>query len=210
MFIKFGEEEHITDLFNNGTIYMNSVQHFRKFEDGQLRGDKYEGVSSIKNYPQGTYEIPSMNIEGEYVSLQLRESFEVVLGNIFSLYCISSKGWDNPLDFQIDERVKKFGSHCLIVKKNDLFLKLIEHKLRDLQIKYTHDFVEYYNKNDVNREINLFEKPNDFEYQKEFRIYADTKSDKPLIFNIGSLKGIAEIYPSESLVDTLKIEPRLR
>lgn len=36
MFLKFGAENHIKDLYYNGTIYMNSIQRFRKFEDGEL------------------------------------------------------------------------------------------------------------------------------------------------------------------------------
>ena len=86
IFLKFGNEDNINDLLHNGTIYLNSIQNFRKIEDKQLRGDKYEGVLSIKNYPSGQFEIPSLNYKGDYLALHLFEKYEEVLGNIYSLY----------------------------------------------------------------------------------------------------------------------------
>ena len=47
MFLKFGNEKNLMDLYKNGTIYMNSIQYFRKIEDDELRGASYEGVSEI-------------------------------------------------------------------------------------------------------------------------------------------------------------------
>lgn len=207
MFLKFGNEQNINDLFFNGTIYMNSIQKFRELEDNKLRGDKYEGVSSIKNYPSGQFEIPSIGYKGNYISLHLREAYPEVLGNIYSLYCISSHGWTNPLDFKIDQKVKEFGSHCLMVKDNKKFLQLIENGLRKLKVKYRHGFVDYYDKNAVNRKINLFEKPTNFDYQKEFRFYVERESTEPFIFKIGSLENIAEIQPTNLIVDELKLMP---
>jgi hypothetical protein len=206
MFLKFGQEEHINDLYHNGTIFMNSIQYFRKIEDGELRGDKYEGISKIKNYPPGQFEIPSLNFKGNYLALQIRESYDTVLGNIFSLYCVSSHGWINPTDFKIDEKIKKFGSHCLVIKDNEKFLSLIEDKLTELKTKYSHNFITYYDKNKVDRAITLFEKPLEFEYQKEFRFYVERQSDKPFSFSIGSLKDIAEMHESKDVVDTLELK----
>ena len=204
MFIKFGQEEHIKELYYNGTIFMNSIQSFRTIEDGELRGDKYEGVSRIKNYPPGQFEIPKLGYKGNYLALQIRESYETILGNIFSLYCVSSHGWENPNDFRIDERIKQFGTHCLMIKDCPKFLSLIENKLKKLKVVYKHGFVEYYNKEKVDREITLFEKPLEFEYQKEFRFYVKRRSDQPFIFSIGSLTNIAEMYKANDLIDTLK------
>lgn len=205
MFLKFGQEEHINDLYQNGTIFMNAIQYFRKIEDGELRGDRYEGVSRIKNYPPGQFEIPSLNFKGNYLALQIREAYDTVVGNIFSLYCISSHGWENPNDFKIDEKVKQFGTHCLVVKDNVKFLSLIEQKLKELKVRFNHNFVTYYDKDKVDREITLFEKPLEFEYQKEFRFYIERKSDKPFVLSIGSLTDIAEIHKAKDIVDTLEL-----
>lgn len=50
IFFKFGSEEHITDLFENGTIYFNTIDYFQKLEEQGLRGDKYEGTTKITNH----------------------------------------------------------------------------------------------------------------------------------------------------------------
>lgn len=205
MFIKFGEEKYLKDLYYNGTIYMNSIQYFRNIEDGELRGDIYEGISRIKNYPPGQFEIPELNFKGNYLALQIRQSYETVLGNIYSLYCISSHGWGDLTKFKIDNKNKRFGSHCIVVKDNKKFLSLIENKLKELKVDYTHNFVEYYDKDKINRTITLFEKPLEFEYQKEFRIYVKRLSEKPFVFNIGNITDIAEIYNSNEIIDTLKL-----
>ncbi|HRH03393.1 MAG TPA: hypothetical protein PLN13_09390 [Bacteroidia bacterium] len=205
MFLKFGQKKDIEDLFYNGTIYMSPIQRFRKIEDNQLRGDLYEGISSIENYPSGQFEIPSIGFKGNYISLHLRKSYPTVLGNIYSLYCVSSHGWNNPLDFKIDIKVKNFGSHCLMVKDNQKFMDLIETKLKQLDIKFHHGFVEYYDRKAVTKEISIFEKPLEFEYQKEFRFYVERDSTEPFSFQIGSLAGIAEVYPANIVVDELKL-----
>ena len=207
MFLKFGQKEHIKELFESGTIYMNSIQYFRKIEDGELRGDVYEGVSRIKNLPPGQFFIPELNHLGNYLSLHLRQSYETVLGNIFSLYCISSHGCANPKDFKIDTKINRFGSHCLFIKDNTKFISLLENKLQELKMKYRLGFVEYYDKEQVNRDINLFEKPLEFEYQKEFRIYIERFSDKPFAFSIGSLSDIAEMHESIGVIETMKLQP---
>jgi len=205
MFLKFGEEEHVKDLYYKGTIYMNSIQYFRTIEEDELRGDKYEGITQIKNYPLGEIEISALNFKGNYLALQLRESYEIVLGNIFSLYCISSQGWENPHTFKIDERIKRFGSYCLMIKDNKKFLSLVEEKLNELRIKFSHSFVTYYDKNNVDRKITLFEKPLEFQYQKEFRFYVERDSHESFSFSVGSLTDIAEVHRSIDVVDTLKL-----
>jgi hypothetical protein len=206
MFLKFGEEKDILDLYHNGTIYMSPIQRFREIEDGELRGDLYEGVSSIKNYLPGQFEIPSIGFKGNHLGIHLRESYKNVLGNIYSLYCISSHGWENPNDFKIDDRIKKFGSHCLMIKDNKKFLTLLEKTLKQLKVKFRHNFVEYYDKKAINRQISLFEKPLEFEYQKEFRFYVERESTEPFVFSIGSLVEISELYSSHLIVDELKLQ----
>lgn len=205
MFLKFGKEEHIKDLLENGTIYMNSIQFFRKFEDNGLRGDIYEGISELRNLPSGEFEIKSLNYKGKYVSFQIRESYEEVLGNIYSLYAISSFNIPNPLKFKINKKNKKFGTHCLLVKNNPEFLKRIEETLKKSGLKFRHGFVEYYDKDKMNGKINLFQKPKEYKYQNEFRFYVERESTEAIKIQIGDIRDIAEIYKIEDVVDGLTL-----
>jgi len=204
LFMKFGSKENIEDLFNNGTIYMNPLQKFRELEDEELRGDSYEGVSSILNIPAGDIEIPSLNFKGKYHSLHLRGSREKITGNVFCLYCISSYGFNNPEDIKVDEKVKLFGSHVLFIKDKQEFLNRVENKLKSLNLKYNYNFVEYYDKDKINGTVHLFQKPLEFEYQKEFRFYVEKDEIEPISFSIGSLENIAEIHEIQT-IDTLVV-----
>lgn len=206
LFLKLGSEENILDLFENGTIYMNTIEYFRKVEDEELRGDKYEGVSRIINSLPGTFKIPGIDREFNYIKMHLREAHKEVIGNIYSLYAISSKGFSNPLDFEFDKRNLRFGTHCLMIKDLPYFFKKIKKELKKNNYKFNYDFVDYYDKEEVNREITLFEKPLEFEYQKEFRFYVEDYGMKPVKIQIGSLKKYAEIFKIEDLLE-LKLVP---
>lgn len=207
LFLKLGSEENIIDLFENGTIYMNTIEYFRKIEDGELRGDKYEGVSRIINSLPGTFKIKGIEREFNYIKMHLRESHNEVIGNIYSLYAMSSKGFPNPLDFEFDKRNLRFGTHCLMIKDLPYFFNKIEKVLKKNNYKFHHNFVDYYDKDEVNREITLFEKPLEFAYQKEFRFYVEDYGMKPVKIQIGSLKKYAEIFKIEDLLE-VKIEPK--
>ncbi|WP_310555094.1 hypothetical protein [Flavobacterium sp.] len=139
--------------------------------------------------------------------MHLREAHDEVIGNIYSLYAISSKGFPNPLDFEFDKRNLRFGTHCLMIKNLPYFFKKIEKELKKSNYKFHHNFVDYYDKDEVNREITLFEKPLEFEYQKEFRFYIEDTGMKPIKIQIGSLKKYAEIFKIEDLLE-VKIEPQ--
>lgn len=138
--------------------------------------------------------------------MHLREAHKEVIGNIYSLYAISSKGFSNPLDFEFDKRNLRFGTHCLMIKDLPYFFKKIKKELIKNNYKFNYDFVDYYDKEEVNREITLFEKPLEFEYQKEFRFYVEDYGMKPIKIQIGSLEKYAEIFKIEDLLE-LKLVP---
>jgi hypothetical protein len=200
MFLKFGSEENITDLFDNGTLYLNTLQYFRSVEDSELRGDRYEGISQIKNYPPGNFEIPAINFKGKYINIHLKKAFDEVFGNIYSLYCISSFAIPNPFEFSIDERIKGFGSHCLMVMDNQEFLDRIKKALQKRNLKYRHGFVSYYDRYTKNGAVTLFQKTREFAYQNEFRIYVESNATEPLVVNIGNLENIAQIVPMSAIM----------
>lgn len=206
MFLKLGSLENITDLYENGTIYINTIEFFRKVEDNELRGDNYEGASEIINSLPGTFRIPGIDRDFKYEKTHLKKSFEKVLGNIYSLYCISSKGFPNPFDFRVDEKNFRFGTHCLIIKDNQYFFDKIQSKLKKNRFDFRHGFVNYYDKDKIsNKKLTLFDKPKEFEYQKEFRFYVHNKELKPIKIQIGSLEGKAEIIETKKLTE-LKLE----
>ena len=50
-FIKFGQKKNILDLYENGTLFFNTIEYFRKLESEQgVRGDNYEGTVKLTNF----------------------------------------------------------------------------------------------------------------------------------------------------------------
>lgn len=208
MFLRFGAREHIEDLYENGTVYMNSIQYFRDCKDDPLRGDKYEGISRITNYLPGEFTIPEINHTVKYQALQTYEYDANPIGNIYSLYCVSSHGFPNPEDFAAHISNHGFGDHCLMVKNNPEFLNRIKQAVKELGYPYDDGFIDYYDKETYNGEVGVFRKPLEYAHQKEFRIYVRREEISPLILKIGSLKGIAKIYTSMEIIEGLRLQSK--
>lgn len=200
VFLKFGQEKRILDLYENGTVYLNTLEYFRNIEDGLLRGDKYEGVSRITNLPPGKITISELNVTVDYINIHLKEAYEKVLGNLYCVYCVSSHGWANPLDFKIDDRNAGFGEYCLMIKQPGVFIQKIEDAINHFDYKVHTGFVDYYDKDNINDTISLFQKPLEFEYQKEFRFFIENEKIEPIKLNIGSMKDYSEIYKTEDIM----------
>jgi hypothetical protein len=211
--IKLGREKDIMDLYENGTIYLNPIDYFRKNEQDSDKGDDYEGVSKIENLPAGELQIflkgkPLVNRKLRYEKFHIRESYPDVLGNIYSFYSITSKDLDkNNGDFIPDKRLKDLGSHFLLIFDLSKFFDMLKSSFNDSGFKYKMGFVNYYDKENYNGQLTVFHKPDNFSYQNEFRIYLPNESIIPMIITIGSLKEISNIYDSTN-VDKLLVKGR--
>ncbi len=205
-FLRFSQKKFLVDLQKYGTVYMNPLDSFRKIEDEELRGDSYEGVTRISNHSHGTFEIPSIGYTGVYEHIHYCEKSEFVLGNILSLFCVSSNECPDPMKFTIDQRMKRFGSHILMIKDNPEFLNRIRQSLVENKTPFREGFVEYYDRNTINGKIDVFQKPNEFAYQREFRIFAYQKKIAPMVLQLGNLEKISELLPIHA-IDSFKLEP---
>ncbi len=201
-FVKFGSYENMLDLFQHGTIYLNTIQHFRKHEDNLHRGDPYEGASKVINSLPGEFTIPQLGLTMPYIKVHLIHAYPEVLGNIYSLYCISSRTISAPLNYAPDPRLIDFGSHCLFIKDNRYFFDRMITELSQQGYKYTHGFIDYYDKDNITRDLNLFEKPKEYSYQHEFRFFVENAEIQPIKINIGSLEQYAELRPTTDFLKT--------
>lgn len=140
IFFKFGNEENITDLFENGTIYFNTIDYFQRLEEKGLRGDHYEGTTKITNYKSDklklTVTIPET---GEEIPIKLskfhlREFLKDIKGNLYSLYCLRHQDVFENDNFKIDPRVKEFGTHFIIIQKPEKFINLICNELDKINL----------------------------------------------------------------------------
>lgn len=205
--LKFGSETDIYDLYENGTLFLNTLQYFRSLEDQGLRGDNYEGILEIKNYPPGTFDLVQ---EGKvlakgirYENLHLKKSAEKLIGNVYCMYALRPLHLERQNIFRFDQRVGSFGSHFLMINDEGIqeFLDKFFAELNKRKLYYDYGFVNYYSKFSLTGELNIFMKPDDYAYQNEFRVYVQHLTDEPLLIKIGSLKKIAKVYQTKVLPD---------
>jgi hypothetical protein len=155
--------------------------------------------------PSGTFEIKELNFKGEYISLHLATKHERTLGNIYSVYCVSSNDCPNLRDFRIDIAIARFGDSCLMIKDVQEFFNRMDAAVSKLDCYYRRGFMKYYDRKSINGKIDLFQKPNEFSYQREFRFYVHQEEDLPIKLNIGSLKDISEIVSMDAIL-TLELK----
>jgi len=194
--IKIGKKKHILDLYEHGIIYMNDIHYFRHIEDQELRGDKHEGLKGLEQATQIKILVKGKEIAAAS-SGQLKFRDRENRGNIYCLLAITSL--ENFSNFRIDERNEKFGGHFLIIWDVVNFMERIIKKIKHSGLEYKYNLVKYYNLKEYAGPLDVFCKPKNFEYQREFRIYVKRKESNSLKLEIGSLKNISKVFEINKL-----------
>lgn len=199
--IKFGSEGNIKNLFEKGEIFMNTIQTFKNLDKKDI-GDKYEGSAKILNPTESklTFKFPNNLITVNPIKMQLWQTPNEHIGNIYSTYAVSDQLVKHKRTHRIDPRMQIFGSHCVIIKDVKGFLEGIFNKLEEQNISYSHNLATYYDYSKLNHKITLFAKSHLLSYQKEHRIVAKTEKDLPLKFEIGSIENYSEIYTTKDFI----------
>lgn len=206
--LKYGQLEHLQDLLHNGNIYVNSIEEIRKHEtekEGDFRNDPLEGIRNFHSFRPTKIILQSvLNKDKEPIilhpeNIKYWEKPEKILGNICSFYGITTKDFiDNKL-MPIDEKMKEFGTHFILIKNFDEFINRIDKAVgQTIRTTWYYGFVKYFNEENHAGEVNLFNKRSRFEYQKEFRLYVAAKTSEPIFIKIGNLEDIATIVHAEA------------
>ncbi len=207
VFLRFGQEAHIKDLYENGTVYLNTVEYFRGLKDTGFRGDPYEGIDRVINTLPGSFTIPSINHTVNYLKIHIQGN-KIYKGNLCCLYTISSKTIPDPESFRIDSKNLNFGTHCLVIKEPGTFLKNMRKALNKAKYEFHHDFVEYYDKKKYSGDLNPFKKSLEYEHQNEFRFFVENLVNEPITIKIGSMKKYSQIYKIEDMMELkLRVNP---
>lgn len=204
--LKFGNEQHISDLYTSGTVFFNPIEKFRLEEDGNLRGDIYEGNSWVSNLLEAEVKLLTNDAEvslGTASSVHLRGFKEQIRGNIFSMYAIHPALLSHSSALSFDRRILGFGSHFIAIRAGHIqtFLEKIWRNLEGVGIQvYGAGLVSYYDE-EVHPflQTDLFMKRKEYSFQNEFRIFSNNELSKPFFIKIGSLQDIATIHETSSI-----------
>lgn len=186
--IKFGQKEHLEALLNDGVIYMNNIDYFRKYEESQpehLRGDRYECFDYISQNNKAII-LDESSIEFENVTVF--ENRKTYPGYLYCMYAIHT----DDSNSQIDSRMLEFGEYAVFIYNPKEFINRIRSYCEDHKLHPNCFPVKYYDETVENGLLHPFMKRGKYSYQNEARIYIHSYNPQDnIVLKLGSIKDIA-------------------
>ncbi len=202
-FIKFGEKKHMEALYNDGEIYMNTFDYFKKLEkspDGRGDPDEYKLLHITgSGFKDTTIQIKSdcCGLAPTTLDKTALKSLSVDGGprEYSHLFCLSA------VDIEWARQNKQFVDKKNVAETKDWFVcitNMNEFKnrlFRELEKqceKIKSNFVEYVDKDNCFILFDCFKKFREYDYQNEWRVAAkfpNTQNSQTI--KIGSLADIA-------------------
>jgi hypothetical protein len=191
-----GKYEHIKSLYEEGEIYINTIDFIRTCDKNEERSDQDDGILFRKYVGEAKVTLCEIGKDFEKDSITIDTSNLVLKndhkekGNIYCLTGIYSEhlsGYRN--DITLD--TKSFGEATILIHDPRQFLdRLFSSLKKDGYINFKSGKVFYYN-NDFSGNVGFFKKHEKFKPQSEYRIFIPNEKNEPVKIKIGSLKDIA-------------------
>lgn len=193
---KRGLKEHIQALYENGEVFINSIEFIRNCDNNEERSDEDDGIYYRRFLGDG--EVTMCNIGKDinnngvtFSAIDITEKTDYEeKGNIYCLTGIFSdhlSGDRKDLIFN----TKSFGESIILIHSPNKFLnRLFKALIKEGYKDFKSNKVAYYD-NSYSGEVGFFKKHEKFRSQNEYRIYIPNKNNEPIKLNIGSLKDIA-------------------
>ncbi len=195
-----GQKEYVEALYNDGIVYINSIDYIRECDNNAERSDKDDGILSREFFGNGTVTVWKMgkdpNREGvkmEAVNMYMKTDHSQK-GNI---YCLTGVYSENLTGDRTDITLKteSFGDTVLFIHSPTTFLDRLSGALIGQGYKgFNSGRVEYY-PNDYSGSIGFFKKHERFKHQNEYRIFVPNSQNEPIKLTLGSLHDIAYMNP---------------
>ena len=194
--IKILKEEFVKD-FLDGNIYMNSDRFFTEIDEKDLvRFDKDEGADK-------SWQVKSISIaneQGKWVPIGgiinpviYRHSNKNPI-NILCLYAYSDRKNDNFNKLNLD-----FGCTAIIIKDLNEFIRRLKESAKNKGKNIWHGPVTYFDRETYHGNMGPFSKFSNYEYQNEFQFIATNGSSDPITLEIGDIRDIVMVAPSNTI-----------
>jgi hypothetical protein len=201
--IKFGQQEHLLQLQDEGLLYMNHLKYFWEIEDEELRGDPFDCIAEVARGPKIGFTVAhdkEVFMEGNWTLRMYPPEPEKI--NIFCMYAL------RPLiegTFPVDKRNFRFGEYALVLINRDEFMRRIESILRSQRIIAKADLVEYVDDKYTGK-LGPFRKLKRFSYQSEWRLVCYDGPGRPREIRIGSIRDISVIIRSDEVNKEIRVD----
>jgi hypothetical protein len=201
--IKFGQQELLLQLQDEGLLYMNHLKYFWEIEDEELRGDPFDCIAEVARGPKIGFTVADgkeVFMEGNWTLRMYPPEPEKI--NIFCMYAL------RPLiegTFPVDERNFRFGEYALVLINRDEFMRRIESILKSQRIIAKADLVEYVDDKYTGK-LGPFRKLKRFAYQSEWRLVCYDGPGRPREIRIGSIRDISVIIHSDEVNKEIRVD----
>ena len=201
--MKIGKREHMYDLIENGTMFLQRLRNYREIEDIE-RGDRHEGVSQSLQPDKIELRVNGEKIEGIVGPIEYFENGANPL--VYCMYGYNSSHSPCHSGNLLDVRCFGFGDTAVIIKNGKKFFDRIIIACEKLNVGVKGKLVEYVDFDNHHGKMGPFRKYKQwFEHQHEFRFVFDNDVlPTDYKFCIGSIHDIAEIHPIKEINSIVK------
>ena len=216
-FAKIFEKKEHADDFVRGSLFANRLSYFKRIENRDGRGDKYEGAImprldglsiTLTCTDIETGEVSDITIlEEDFAAPPIIQPTWLDHSNVFCMYAGYSGTFkeisiDNLQCFQkqleIPEECTKLGRYAVLIKNVTEFIRRVRITAKREKYRICWRLLRYYDPEVgtprlVSSLDSIFSKSKEYEYQREFRFAIDTgtlESD-PITLDIGDISDIA-------------------
>lgn len=206
LFVKFIPEEYVDLLVEEGLLYMNNVEYFRRIQkENTARGDKYEGCAA--SYDSSKVRVIVAGKELKDI-IRVEVSYDHELET--NLYCLTAINDYDLLTagckLKLSDDLKKIGGKAVVILGAEIgeFLCRVKATAEsDENIEHIGCRpVEYVRKDEHSGEMGIFRKFQEYSWQYEWRIALKQKLQKGAYdkFRIGSIKDICKVFDTEKFI----------
>ncbi len=194
--VKFGHQQHLIQLRDDGLLYMNTLLYFWGIEDGGLRGDVCDSVDEIARGHEGEVTLANatkapLKITNWTLRIQPPEAEKI---NVFCMYALRPSAGTFP----VDQKNLQFGDYALVVADAQQFIDRIGSHMESKAIRGKAGLVEYVD-NEYTGAVGPFRKLMSFAYQSEWRLVCYDGAGGPRTIRIGSIADISTIMLSSEV-----------
>jgi len=204
--LKIGQQQYMDLLLNEGELYFDTVESFKKIDLNSERYDKHEGAIEIEQITWLKIQTETgQTLEFSYDASNniLSSAFlltheDIKKGNIFCCTGITLESKENF--YKLDNRFQDFGDTVVLITNPNEFFSRIENELKRRKIEYLIRYVTYYNPKEYEGKLTIFHKIQSLSYQQEIRIWVENYTGEPFQLYIGSLSDIAVKFKLEEVI----------
>ncbi|WP_218060156.1 hypothetical protein, partial [Aliivibrio sp. 1S128] len=213
--IKFMDEQYVNSFIDDGLLFMNNIEYFRKYEgeeNGELvRSDMAEGLAVSMQSEKVNVTFNGLELGGLTGNIDVRYNHEDKT-NIYSMTRISDQDIldAGELGLYLSKKFQKFGNKAVLIagKNIEKFHERLEEKINNATDIYTINEsniiaaqVEYVRRDEHHGNMGVFRKFDSYAWQHEWRIaFKNNQLSGPYSLKLGSLKDIAIVFDTETLI----------